>query len=158
MNITALFTSITTQWLALVPVLLGLLLTVAQLRHLKNAQKVANQLEITKQHRDVRSQMFNDSRLGRVLDHDIDLKAKPITNEESLFVTFLILHLKTTFRAQEFGMIIAAEALRDDMRWFFSLPIRAAVWKRSLQFQDERFAKFVEDALKGDGSAKADLD
>jgi hypothetical protein len=147
MEFPSILADIATGWLGSVPIVVGLVLTVAQLRHVQEAQKISNQLEITKQHREIWSRLFENPELGRILKQHVNLEQKPVTAHENLMVTFLILHLKASFRAKEASMLVPALALREDIRSFFSLPIPKEVWNRSRRFQDEDFLKFVEESL-----------
>jgi hypothetical protein len=46
-------------------------------------------------------------------------------------------------------MLEPNEGLRQDIRWFFSLPIPKAVWEKIKERQDTKFAKFVEACRAG---------
>jgi len=138
------------RWLEFAPIIVGLVFTVTELQHVQEAHKLSNQLKITEQHRDIWSRLFDHPEFARILEQKVNLKASPVTNHESLFVTFLILHLKTSFRAEKANMLNPAKALQRDIRWFLSLPIPNEVWKRSKDFQDSEFADFVEASLTRD--------
>jgi hypothetical protein len=43
------------------------------------------------------------------------------------------------------------EALRKDIRWFFSLPVPKAVWEETKLRQDAGFVRFVEKIMEKDG-------
>jgi hypothetical protein len=107
-------------------------------------RRVANLLEITKQHRDIWSEFYARPELKRVLKPSVNLTAHPITAEEELFVKLLILHLASAYRTSTFGMVTTPEELRDDISSFFGLPIPRAVWERMQHLQDHDFVRFVE--------------
>jgi hypothetical protein len=65
-----------------------------------------------------------------------------------LFVTTIVAHLSTVFRAMKHGEFVKLEGVKNDVREFFTLPIPKAVWEKLKPFQDANFAKFVETALK----------
>jgi hypothetical protein len=137
------------RWLEFAPIVVGLVFTMVELRHVQEAQKLSNQLKITEQHRDIWSQLFEHREFERILEQNVNLKTNPVTNQESLFVTFLLLHLKTSFRAERANMLDPAKALCRDIRWFLSLPIPNEVWIHSKKFQDDDFSSFVEESLNG---------
>jgi hypothetical protein len=128
-------------------IIASLLFTALELRHVQKAQAVTNLLTITKHHREIWSLVFDRPSLSRVLDPMVSVKSSPVTNDEALFVTFLILHLKSSYKAAGEGLFVTPEALTEDIRWFFSLPIPEAVWTQSKISQDDDFVSFVETAL-----------
>lgn len=133
----------------------SLLFTAFELHHVKKAQRITNLLTITRHHREIWSELFKRPELERILEPRPDLKLNPIRNNESLFVTFLILHLKTTFRATKEKMFVKSDALNKDIQWFFSLPIPKEVWEKSKPTQDSDFLAFVERQIHGDADKNA---
>ncbi len=79
-----------------------------------------------------------------MLDARVDLLRYPVTESERLFVRFLILHLATSFEAGRRKMFFAEEALKKDMREFFSLPIPLDVWSGARVYQQMDFRDFVD--------------
>jgi hypothetical protein len=122
----------------------GLIFTAVALHREANARRVGNQFELTKQHREIWTQLYVQPELKRILDPAADLRQRPVTVEERLFVTLLILHLASAYRARRFGMVLSPEELRADISSFFGLPIPRAVWEQSQKFQDRDFVAFVE--------------
>lgn len=141
-----------TELLASIPIVVGLLINAAQLRHVQKAQQVSNQLTVVENHRNIWTLLFTHPQLERILEQDVDLTKKPISNQESLFITFLLLHLKAVLRAQKEDMFIAAKHLDRDIAWIFSLPIPREVWNRSKSFQDPELVALVEAALSNSGT------
>lgn len=80
--------------------------------------------------------------MARVLDIEAD--AKDITIGEEMFVTTLISHLSTVFRAMKHGEFVTLEGLKKDVREFLALPIPRSVWEKIKPFQDAGFVVFVE--------------
>jgi len=113
----------------------------------ERARRLGNLLAITDAHRAIWSELYRQPKLARVLDPKADLTRQPVTDEERLFVTFLIFHLNASFRAMQEGMLITPEALRRDIREFFSLPVPRAVWKSVCDKSDKAFVEFVGSAL-----------
>ena len=125
----------------------GLFFTGIALRIDANVRRVGNFFEVTKQHREIWSQLYSCPGLTRVLDSSADVIGQPITNEEKLFVELLILHLASAYRSLRAGMIVSPDELHADVSSFFSLPIPKAIWQESKRFQDREFVKFVEGLL-----------
>ena len=111
-------------------------------------RKVSNLLEITSQHRGIWTQLYQRPELARIRDPQADVKRQPISREEELFVSFLILHLNTSYRAIVERVMTAPDRLGDDVRQFFALPIPQAVWQRQRQLQDRDFVEFVESQVR----------
>jgi hypothetical protein len=99
---------------------------------------------LTKNHREIWSQVAEKPELVRVLDVAPDLGRHPITDSERLLVLFLILHLASSFEATKHGMYFAEKGLQADVRGFFSLPIPASIWKQTKRYQQSDFVTFVE--------------
>jgi hypothetical protein len=125
----------------------SLLLTAFEVFHLVKAHQISNLLTITRDHREIWSQVYFRPELARVLQRNLDLQLNPVSDAEALFVTFIILHLKASHKANIKKMLVTPEAIEKDVSWFFSLPIPLAVWQSSKEFQDEDFRRFVESAL-----------
>ncbi|HTB64170.1 MAG TPA: hypothetical protein VK737_11360 [Opitutales bacterium] len=113
-----------------------------------DAQRVANLLNLTGQHRDIWKMLFEEPKLSRVLEPKIDLAKNPMTGDESRFVGFLILHLNASFKAIKAGVLMKAEGLASDIQQFFDLPIPQSVWQKLRKFYDADFVAFVETTNK----------
>ena len=107
-------------------------------------QRSRNLIEITGHHREIWSQLYRSPELSRVREEHPDLGNEPITVAEELFVTQVILHLSSAFRASKQGVISSIEGTEADVRRFFSNPIPREVWNRKREFQDRDFAMFME--------------
>lgn len=105
--------------------------------------RVRNLFTLTKNHREIWSQVVEKPELARVLSEAPDLDKNPMTDSERLFVLFLILHLASSFEATKHGMYFAEHGLRTDVREFFSLPIPHAVWNQVKRYQQPNFVRFV---------------
>ena len=101
--------------------------TAISFRKDESSRRIGNLLALTSAHRDIWSQLFTRPELDRILETDVDLVRKPETNEESLFVTFLVLHLNATRQAMEEGVFRTRQAVARDIRWFFARPIPKSV-------------------------------
>jgi hypothetical protein len=122
----------------------GLLFTGFSLRIDTKVRRIGNLFEVTKQHREIWMALYSRPELKRVIESDPNLDTAPVTDEERLFVTFLMLHLATNFRAAQAGMFMLPEEIRMDIANFLSRPIPKAIWERIKSFQDRDFVEFVE--------------
>jgi hypothetical protein len=126
----------------------SLAFTTLSFRKDESSRRIGNLLELTAAHRDIWSQLFVRPELARILEPDVDLVMRPVTNEEALFMTLLLLHLNATWQALDEGVFRTRQAVARDIRWFFSLPIPKSVWEKSKAFQDPAFAQFVEECRR----------
>lgn len=108
------------------------------------ARRVANLIQLTKDHRELWERMFSEPELSRILDADADLDELPVRPEEEAFVVFLILHLSNFYYGMRSGFFPRPQGLRKDIERFFSLPIPRAVWHRVKALQDTPFVEFVD--------------
>lgn len=113
----------------------------------ERARRIGNSIAINDQYRKIWAGVYEHPSLARVLDKDADAQEPPIALGEEMFVTTLISHLSTVFRALKQGEFVKLEGLEQDVREFFTLPIPRAVWERLKQFQDGKFVAFVENCL-----------
>lgn len=112
------------------------------------ARRIGNSIAINDQHRRIWKDIYEHPQLARVLEKDADVAETPVSLGEELFVTSIVAHLSTVFRAMKHGEFVKLEGLQNDVREFFALPIPKAVWEKLKPFQDANFAKFIETALK----------
>lgn len=112
------------------------------------ARRISNLIALKQENREIWREPYYRPELFRVLQKDVDLKEKPVTNDEWLFVKTLILHLDTVRRAMRSGMFITLEGLSSDVRDFFSSPVPKAVWEKLKPFQDREYVNFIETMLR----------
>jgi len=112
------------------------------------ARRISNLIALKQENREIWQQAYNRPQLFRVLQKDVDLDEKPVTNDEWLFVKTLILHLDSVHRANKARMFITLEGLALDIKEFFSSPIPKAIWEKIKPFQDKEFLGFVEGFLQ----------
>lgn len=123
----------------------GLLFTALTIRTEARARKVSNQLKITSQHQAIWTRLLDNPKLRRVLRKDVVAGGgRPISDEEEMFIAFLVLHFSSVYQAIQADMHTAPDGLAKDVREFFSLPIPKAVWERIKPLQDKEFVRFVE--------------
>ncbi|HYV27315.1 MAG TPA: hypothetical protein VFA77_07260 [Candidatus Eisenbacteria bacterium] len=122
----------------------GFLFTAHTIRKESEARKIANMIAMADHHHSLWKEFYKHPELSRIIDEGAALDAKPVTAEEQLFVTSLILHLDGVHRAMKAKMFVRLEGLQKDIQTFFSLPIPKAVWEKSKSLQDADFVAFVE--------------
>jgi len=119
----------------------------------ERARQIGNSIAISNQHRELWKSVYGRSDVRRVLNDDPDLNAQGISLAEELFVTTLISHLSTVFRAMKYGEFVELEGLRKDVQGFFALPIPKTVWKKLKPLQDTNLVVFIESCLSPEDSA-----
>lgn len=122
----------------------GLLFTGLSLRIDTKVRRVSTLITITQQHRDIWTQLYRRPEMARIVDPSVDVARQPVSSEEELLVTLLVLHLNSAYRAMEQGMFVRPQGLRNDIARFFALPIPRAVWAKIRSLQDEDFVRFIE--------------
>ena len=115
------------------------------------ARRIGNSIAINDQHRKIWKDIYEHPELARALDIEAD--AKDISIGEEMFITTIIAHLSTVFRAMKHGEFVTLEGLQNDVREFFTLPIPRVVWEKLKPFQDVSFSNFVENCLHPAGAS-----
>ncbi len=110
-------------------------------------RRVGNLIEIVRHHREIWSRLYTNPELARIREPNPNLTKQPITLEEELFATQVILHLSGVFQATMEGVIDPLEGAEADIRRFFSKPIPEEIWRRRRQFQNSDFVKYVESTI-----------
>lgn len=116
----------------------GLIYTAVSLRKNQQAQRITNLFALTRYQRELYGGLFNRPELRRIFHDDVDLTHHPVTEDERLFLTMVILHLNLALAAKRMNAIVPIEGLEHDLAEMFSKPIPRAVWKeiRSVQNRD----------------------
>ena len=128
-------------------VIAGLWFTAFSLRSETKTRRVANLLTITANHREIWKVFLNDPDLRRILDASADLVEQPITRDEEVFATMVILHVGSVYYAMKDELVVKLEGLRRDVSQFISLPLPRAVWEKVKLVQNDEFVDFVESCL-----------
>jgi hypothetical protein len=129
-------------------VLIGFVFTIHALRTESEARKIGNMLSLNQEHMAIWKELYARPELSRIMEETVALDTKPLSHEERIFVTFLILHLSATYLAMKAKMFINIEGLTNDVKDFFSLPIPKTIWDTIKSSQNKDFAAFVENCLK----------
>jgi len=125
----------------------GLWFSVTTLRRDEKSTCVTNLIALTREHRELWTELYRRPELARVVAPEADLHRAPVTDDEALFVGLLILHLNVTYQAMRQGVSIELEGLRADIREFFRLPIPQVLWAKAKELQNRDFVAFVESCL-----------
>jgi hypothetical protein len=128
-------------------IIAGLFFTAHALREDSKERRVSNLMEITKNHREIWTELYSRPELSRVLEANADLKHAPITRQEDVFVRLLILHLNSVYHAWKDGVLSNLEGLPKDIQWFFSLPLPQKIWEKIKPLQDATFVRYVESCI-----------
>jgi len=146
------FNWLTEHWFDLIQtvgIVGGLLFTAHAIRKDERARTISNTIALNEQYTQIWHEFYERPSLSRILKRDVDLNKQPVSDEETLFVKTLILHLDTVRRAMTAGIFSKIQGLQNDIRDFFALPIPKAIWEKIKSFQDKDFVAFVDDCLKG---------
>lgn len=126
----------------------GLVFTAYSIRKEARARQIANMMGAAQQHYSIWKELYGRPHLLRIVDRNAALVEKPVSDEERLFVTAIIIHLDSIHRALKAKLFLNQEGLREDVRGFFSLPIPKAVWEQAKRLHDRDFVTFVETTLQ----------
>jgi hypothetical protein len=122
----------------------GFAFTIHALRTESEARKIDNMIALNQEHMAIWKELYARPELSRIIEDRVALDTKPLSHEERLFVTFLILHLSVVYRAMRAKMFVNVEGLKEDVKSFFSLPIPKIVRKTLKTSQDQDFVRFIE--------------
>jgi hypothetical protein len=118
--------------------------TAVSLRSETKTRQVANLLTITENYREIWKEFLNEPKLARVLDAKADMRKKPVTADEEIFVNLIIFNISNYYYAVKDDMVVNLEGLRRDVAQFFSRPVAQAVWEKTKVMQNDDFVRFVE--------------
>ena len=128
----------------------SLLFTAVMLRQDLQAKRVSEYLTLASQHRRLWGQLHRRPRLARLLDPQRDIEARPVTNEERLFLELAFVHFHTGWLLAREGSLTPMHVLAADAGHFFRLPVPAYVWERTKSVLEPEFVTFVDDAVRMD--------
>ena len=129
---------------SVVGIIAGLCFTGVTLRSETKTRRIANLLTITANHRAIWKEFLGDPELTRLLDASADLVKLPVSRDEEIFVTLVILHISSVYYAMKDELVIKLEGLRRDVSQFLSLPIPSSVWDKVKLVQNDDVVTFVE--------------
>jgi len=123
----------------------SLALTAIALRRDAESRRVTNLLELTKQHREIWTTLYERPEFNRIME--AEAKDRAATPEEEMFVHSLILHLNAAYHAMKDKLFLPPEGLQKDIQRFFAKPIPKRIWKQTKELHDHDFVRFVESCL-----------
>lgn len=103
--------------------------------------------EIAKGHRELYAYIRSIPGSAGFFDRSRDLAASPRTNVETQCVCEALVHLSWALAEHAAGRYDLPEGLEEDIRNFFSYPVRWDAWQELKRFQDGRVVRRVERAL-----------
>jgi hypothetical protein len=139
---------ITEHWfelLSAIGIIASLCFTAASFYSEAKTRRVANLLTLTENHRQLLKVFYENVKLTRILDPKADVASFPVNRGEEIYVGVIIQHLSSVYRAMRSDLTMQPKAIRHDVREFFGLPVPKVVWKKLKPFQDDDFARFVEE-------------
>ncbi|MEI6785704.1 MAG: DUF6082 family protein [Verrucomicrobiota bacterium] len=128
----------------------SLVFTAASFRSETKTRRIANLLTLTRNHRELWSELICNPNLTRVLDPAADLSQRTITRDETIYLNLVIQHLGSAYQAMKSGLVVKPEGVSQDIRTFFSLPIPGAIWEKIKLLQNDDFVEFVERCRGGE--------
>ena len=111
------------------------------------SRQVGNLLALDERHRALWGEAQQREDLKRILSDHADILAKPPTPEEEVFLRRVILQFETGWRLEKIMNRGELDTLALDASDFFRRPLPKAVWEKTKQFRNPRFARFVDRAL-----------
>ena len=139
-----------THWFNLlqtIAIVAGLFFTGRNMLIDARSRRVQNLFAITQQHRSIWSEALSNPKLLRVLSLDANLRKKPVTLEERIFINLVILHVSALFDAVRQGLMKEVPGQDEDLKTFFSLPIPNTVWNDSKTLRHPGLAKYIDSLL-----------
>jgi len=112
-----------------------------------SAKEIQNLLTLAEHHRDLWSKISGNKDLVRIFKADADVEQNPPTIAESEFLNLVLVHFETGWSVANAGGITTLLDMQLDVRGFFSLPLPRAVWEKTKKYRNQRFVRFVENAL-----------
>ncbi len=125
----------------------SLIFTGASLRIDARARRTSNLIAISRQHRDIWTEILRRPDLLRILSPRGRVETAKISESEEAFVTLLIHHLASAYDGIRFGLITELDGLQRDVAQFFALPIPRKVWERIRPYQNMEFVRFMDHTI-----------
>jgi len=122
----------------------GLIFTAVSLRDTQQAQRITNLFTLTQYQRELYGELFNRPALRRIFSDDVDLANHPVTADERLFLTMVILHLNLAVEAIKGNAIEPLEGLDRDVAELFRKPIPQVVWKEICSVQNHTLRDLID--------------
>ena len=125
----------------------SLLFTAGYFRDDSRNRLVTNLLAIEQRHRSLWSEAQQRKDLKRIFSRETVVLEQSISTEEDFFIRRVILHFETGWRLERIMDRGELNLLSQDAGELLSLPLPRAVWEKTKKFRNQRFVRFVEQAL-----------
>lgn len=102
---------------------------------------------VEKSHRETWSLVLSMPSAKALYDRTRDLAVAPRTEEETNCVRLLLRHFAWTFSLYISGRYDLPEQLPNDIRNFFSYPVRRDAWNELQRYHDKRLVAYVNEIL-----------
>jgi hypothetical protein len=89
--------------------------------------------------------------LSRIFQNEVDLKAKPPTMMESVFLNEVFVHFENGWKLAQKNTVLTLETYTADVCGFFTLPLPHAVWEECKGTHNPRFVRFIDRAIERAG-------
>jgi len=130
----------------------GFVVAVVTMRRETRSRQFGDYLTVIQQHRELWGEAHRRSDLSRLFHLDVDLVATPVTVAEEEYLNLVIDHFHTGWLLARSGVVLRMDVLEADARAFFRLPLPRRAWEMTRGRRNPHFVRFVEEALKKNGS------
>lgn len=113
------------------------------------SRQVGNLIALTASHRDIWKALVEAPELGRILSESVNLRDKPVSKRESVFLTFIFLHLYTLYQTIDLDQVTLGQAVEEDIREFLALPLPGTAWEQARHLYSSEFVDYVERIRRG---------
>lgn len=128
--------------------IVGVCIGVAAFHRHRGRDEKEDQNALSTAHDALWSNVRERPELSRVLLTDVDLKRKPLTIQEEVFLNEVFLHFERGWTAAKENKVLTMEAFTADVRGFFALPLPRAAWEKRKAFRNPKFVRFIEKTFK----------
>ena len=112
-----------------------------------NQTKIDVLLKITNAHRDLWSNIYKSPKLKRIFKSNVNLKVKPITEEEAMFVNMLFAHMNASVQSVKYGTVFNFDGMEEDFKNILSYPIPNLIWNKNKGYYDKIFVEFISNLI-----------
>ena len=134
--------------LTVVASIVGVCIGVAAFHRNRSRDDKEDQNALSKAHDTLWSNVRDKPELSRVLLTEVDLKRKPLTVQEEVFLNEVFLHFERGWQAAKENKVLTMAAYTADVRGFFVLPLPRAAWEKRKAFRNPKFVQFVEKTMR----------
>ncbi len=125
-----------------------MIFTFVQLRRADQSNHTLITLELTTAHREIWKLLLENPQLSRILEEKLDLEKLSVTQQERVFVNFVIRHMGAVYAANKQSMFAIPDVYKTDLADFIALPIPNHVWQVTKKYQAPEFVRFIDSLLE----------